>query len=697
VKFEKVNFRNFFSELQRRNVYKVAVAYAVVSWLIIQVATQVFPFFEIPNWAVRLVVLVLILGFPVALILAWAFEITPEGIKRAEDVAPNESITRKAGRKLVGITIAVAVVAAGLFGFQLLRPRLMSGSAPVATTEPASTVIPEKSIAVLPFENLSDDKENAYFADGVQDEILTDLAKVADLKVISRTSVMQYRNSAARNLREIGQQLGVAHVVEGSVQRAAEKVRVNTQLINARTDAHEWAENYDRPINDVFAIQSEIAKAIAEQLQAHLSPREKEAIAQAPTKDVVANDLFVRARALDDMANNPGAKQYLLQGVSLLEEAVRRDPNFVAAYCLMCEIQLDLFWYGFDHTPARLDKGREALQAAERLQPEAGEVHLEKGLFAYHGFRDYQTARAEFERARQTLPNSSRLYLYLGSVARRQARWDDSLKSFDRAVELDPRSFVLTEEAAFTYAGVNRTAEATRLLRRAVELAPKDYFARISLAQLPYTLSGDLGPLRRQLKIFQEEGAEATSNAAEAFVGCALADRDRPAAEQALTYVPDEGVVNDVENFQLPRGWFVGLVAHTFGDDGRAQTAFSAARAIEAKIVQEQPDYAPAWSMLGLLDAGLGRKAEAISEGRRACELLPLSKDSWEGPSYIINLAIIYSWLGEKDSALEQLDLSVKNPGGISYGELKFQPYWDSLRSDPRFQKILDSLAPKHS
>ena len=306
----------------------------------------------------------------------------------------------------------MAVVAAGLFIFQLLRPRLMSGSAPVATSGPASTVIPEKSIAVLPFENLSDNKENAYFADGVQDEILTDLAKVADLKVISRTSVMQYRNTAARNLREIGQQLGVAHVLEGSVQRAAEKVRVNTQLINARTDAHEWAENYDRPINDVFAIQSEIAKAIAEQLQAHLSPREKEAIAQAPTKDVVANDLFVRARALDDMANNPGAKQYLLQGVSLLEEAVRRDPNFVSAYCLMCEIQLDLFWYGFDHTPARLEQARAALQAAERIQPDAGEVHMEKGLFAYHGFRDYQTARAEFERCRQTLPNSSRLYLY---------------------------------------------------------------------------------------------------------------------------------------------------------------------------------------------------------------------------------------------------------------------------------------------
>ena len=688
-----MNPSNFFAELKRRNVYKVAVAYAVVSWLLIQIATQVFPFFEIPNWAVRLVVLILILGFPVALILAWAFEITPEGIKRAEDVSPNESITRKTGRKLAGITIAVTVVAAGLFVFQLLRPKLMSESASATTQALGSIAIPEKSIAVLPFENLSSDKENAYFADGVQDEILTDLAKVADLKVISRTSVMQYRNSAARNLREIGQQLGVAHVLEGSVQRAAEKVRVNTQLINARTDAHEWAENYDRPISDVFAIQSEIAKTIAEQLRAHLSPSEKAALAQAPTKDVVANDLFVRARALDDMANNPGAKQYLLQGVSLLEEAVRRDSNFVLAYCLMCEIQLDLYWYGFDHTAARLEQARAALQAAERIQPDAGEVHAQKGLFAYHGFRDYKTAHTEFDLARQTLPNSSRLYLYLGSAERRQARWDDALKSFDRAVELDPRNFVVTEEAGFTYGGVGRTADAVRLLKRAVELSPKDYFARIALAQWPYFTRADLKPLRQQLNEFREEGAEATSNAAETFVTCALDERDRAAAEQALSYVPEEGSVNDVENFLIPRDWFVGLVARTFEDRDRAQAAFAAGRAIEAKIVKQQPDYAPAWSMLGLLDAGLGRKSDAISEGKRACELLPLSKDSWEGPSYVINLAIIYSWSGEKDRAIEQLALSVNNPSGITHGELQaptilgFAPQRSALRKNRRFAR----------
>lgn len=664
----------FFQRLKQRKLVQWTLAYVAAAFALLQGVDIVAQQFGWPDGVRRGVTLALVVGLFVTLVLAWY-----HGEHGAQRVA--------------GTELLILALLLSLGGGFLWRFAGVSHAPVVTSATLASLVaIPEKSIAVLPFENLSDEKANAYFADGVQDEILTDLAKIADLKVISRTSVMQYRDTANRNLREIGHQLGVAHVLEGTVQRVADKVRVNTQLINARTDAHEWAENYDRPLTDVFTIQSEIAKAIADQLRAHLSPSEKAAIELAPTKDVVANDLFVRARALDDMANNPGAKPYLLQGISLLKEAVRRDPNFVLAYCLMCEIQLDLFWYGFDHSTARLEEARAALQAAERIQPDAGEVHAQKGLFAYHGFRDYKAAHAEFDLARQTLPNSSRLYLYLGSVDRRQARWDDALKSFDRAVELDPRNFVVAEEAGFTYGGVNRNAEAARLLKRAVELSPKDYFARIALAQAPYFIHADLGPLRQQLNEFREEGAEATSNAAETFVSCALAERNRTAAEQALTYIPEEGVVNDVENFLLPRGWFVGLVARTFGDNNRAQTAFAAARAIEAKIVQEQPDYAPAWSMLGLIDAGLGRKADAIAEGKRACELLPLSKDSWEGPSYIINLAIIYSWLGEKDRALEQLALSIKNPPGISYGELELQPFWDPLRGDPRFQKLIAQL-----
>ncbi len=431
-------------------------------------------------------------------------------------------------------------------------------------------------------------------------------------------------------------------------------------------------------------------------MRARISPSEKAAIAEAPTKDVVANDLYVRARALDDLANDPGAREYLLQGVSLLEEAVRRDPNFLLAYCLMCETNLDLYWYGFDHTAARLEEAHAALVQAERIRADSGEVHVHKGLYAYNGFRDYATARAEFELARRTLPNSSRLYLHLGAVDRRQGHWDEATGNFARAIELDPRNFVVIEEAGFLQGGLGRYREAKQLLERALALSPKDYFARIALAQFPYFEEADLAPLRRQLDAFRGEAAEARTNAAEAFVTLALTDRDRAAAEQALTYFPPEGVVNEVENFLVPREWFVGLVARSFGDNTRAQGAFTAAREIETKITQEQPDYAPAWSLLGLIDAGLGRKEEAMREGRRGVELLPISKNSIDGAELMKYLGLIYAWCGEKDLALQQIAATLRIPSTLSYGYLKLHPAWDPLRGDPRFEKIVADLQPRN-
>jgi TolB-like protein/Flp pilus assembly protein TadD len=680
-----MNVGDFFVELKRRNVYKVAVAYAVVGWLLVQIATQVFPFFEIPNWAVRLVVLVIVIGFPIALVIAWAFELTPEGLKRTEDVDLAVQTSAKS-HAWVYVAIVAALLSIGLF---------FLGRFTAFPKQNASAEVSSKSIAVLPFENFSDSRENEFFAEGVQDDILTDLAKVADLKVISRTSVMQYKNAAVRNLREIGQQLGVAHLLEGSVQRAANRVRVNAQLIDARTDAHLWAQTYDRELADVFGIQSEIAQTIAEQLQARLSPTERAAIAQPPTTDLVANDLYVRALALDDLANDPGAKEGLLQGISLLEEAVRRDPNFVLAYCLLSETHLDLYWGGFDHTPARREQANLALQHAERIRPDAGEVHLQKGAYAYHGFRDYDRAIAEFELARRVLPNSARLYVYLASVDRRRARWDDAIRNFDRSVELDPRNAFISEEAAFTRYGLRRYVEAVPLLERALALDPKDVFIRATLWQLPYAERADTGPWRSHLNEILNEGKEPASHVASLFVYCALAEHDRNAATQALDLVPAEGAVNPASDSLWPRDWYVGLVARSFGDNSGAQGAFTAVRAGAEKAVKEQPDYAPAWSILGAIDAGLGHKAAAISEGKRARDLLPVSKDAWDGPSYITNLALIYAWVGEKDLALDQLALSAGIPAGISYGELKLSPVWDSLRGDPRFDKIVSSLAPK--
>ncbi|HWY40861.1 MAG TPA: FlgO family outer membrane protein [Chthoniobacterales bacterium] len=596
-----------------------------------------------------------------------------------------------------GFLLFCLAVVAIIFAPAILK-EARSRSATSASPALSSAVIPEKSIAVLPFENLSESKENAFFADGVQDEILTALAKVADLKVISRTSVMQYRNAGARNLREIGQQLGVAHVLEGSVQRAANKIRVNAQLIDARDDAHLWAQTYDRDLADVFAIQSEIAQTIAEQLKAHLSPTEKAAIAEAPTKDLVANDLFRRARVLDDQVNDPGSGPGLLQGISLLEEAVRRDPNFYLAYCLICEINLDIYWGGFDHTPGRRDQALAALKQAERINPDAGEVHMQKADYAYHGFRDYEAARTELELARKSLPNSSRLFVLAGAVDRRQARWDDALRNFDRAVELDPRDLNILQETGSTYGALHRIAQATQLFQQAVNLSPKDPFTRVALlASLPYLERADTDPLRAELNKILAEGKDAASHIAVFSVQCALAEHDHAAALRALDLIPAEGTVDSRYDISWPRDWHVGLVAHCFKDNDAAKKAFASARTAAAKNLSNQPDYAAAWAILGAIDAGLGRKDEAIAEGKRACELLPLSKDAWDGAGLVSYLALIYTWLGEKDLALEQLAIAAKAPNGITYGELKLDPTWDALRGDPRFEKLVTSLTSNKS
>src|SRR5436190_1206578 len=448
------NSGNFFAELKRRNVYKVAIAYAIVAWLLIQAASILFPTFEAPAWVMKVFVSAIILGFPVALIFAWAFEITPEGIKRAEDVSPNESITRHTGRKLVWITVVMAIVAAGLFAYQFLRSKPSATAASSTMLAPSgAATIPEKSIAVLPFENLSDEKQNAFFTDGVQDEILTDLAKIADLKVISRTSVMQYRSGAPRNLREIGQQLGVAHVVEGSVQRAANRLRVNAQLIDARNDAHLWAQTYDRDLADVFAIQSEIAKAIADQLQAKLSPNEKKAIEQPPTTDLAAFDLYSRAKTLVLTAGlSATGEPDERKAIELLDEAVKRDPSFFDAYCQLAFAHEQLYAItGFDHTPARLALAEAAVQAATRLRPDAAETHLARAQYLYNGLRDYAGALAELEIARRALPNDPRLFELTGYILRRRGQQEEGLRNLERAVELDPRNFDILQQIALSY------------------------------------------------------------------------------------------------------------------------------------------------------------------------------------------------------------------------------------------------------
>lgn len=683
--------RNFFAELKRRNVYKVAVAYAIAAWLLIQAASILFPTFNAPPWVMQVLVIILVLGFPAALVFSWAFEVTPEGIVRESEVEAAESVTRHTGRKIVAITVALGVIASALFLFQLYWAKSNTGS------RGANAAISQKSIAVLPFENLSDDKQNSFFTDGVQDEILTNLARVADLKVISRTSVMQYKSAATRNLREIGQSLGVAHVLEGSVQRIANKVRVNAQLIDARNDAHLWAQTYDRDLADVFAIQSEIAETIAEQLQAHLSDNEKAEISKPPTKDPVAYDLYLRARQLDDLVNNPNAKESLLQGISLLEEAVRRDPRFLRAYCLLCEIHLDLYWAGFDHTDQRREMARLALKNAEEIQPDAGEVLWMKGEYAYHGFRDYDRALAELNRAKELLPNEARIYVLAGAIDRRTARFPEAEANFKRAVELDPRNFVVLIEAASTYQGRRRYPEAKSLYEKALAISPNDPFARYLLGFNSFAQTGDAAEWRKLLEVVAQQGPEAARSVAFPLLVCSWMQRDKKESEKAVALIPAEGIANSFDEASVPREFCVGRTAWLFGDKELAGTALTAARAIFERATQEQPDYSQAWSYLGLTDAMLGRRDEAIREGKRACEVLPYEKDSWVGPAWITYLAMTYTWCGEKDAALELLEKSATLPVGVTYGELKQSPDWDALRGDPRFEKLVASLAAKRT
>src|SRR5438874_8929772 len=565
----------------------------------------------------------------------------------------------------------------------------------------AGLSVAEKSIAVLPFENLSEEKTNAFFADGVQDEILTDLAKIADLKVISRTSVMQYKSGLARNLRKIGEELGVAHVVEGSVQRAANKIRVNAQLIDARNDAHLWAQTYDRNLADVFAIQSEIAKAIADQLQAKLSPTEKKAIELPPTTDLAAFDLYSRAKSLVLTANfSTTGDPDVRKAIELLDEAVKRDPSFFDAYCQLAWAHESLYAVlATDHTPARLALAEAALQAATRLRPDAGETHLARAQYLYHGRRDYAGALAELESARQALPNDPRIFELTGYILRRRGQQEEGLRNLQRAVELDPRNFFTLQQIALSYQFLGRYGESIAALDRMLSVVPDNVETRAGRGEFEFFWKGDTQPLHQTIGAILAQGSGAIASGATAWFDCALAERDSAAAERALVALGD-GPCWGEGGITLSHSFGEGLLARMTNDEAKARAAFEAARAQQEKIVQAQPDYGPALCVLAMIDAALGRKDLALEEGRRAIALTPLEKDANNGSRCLQYFAITAAWAGEKELALQQLETGLRAPtasGLLSYGALKLLPFWDPLRGDPRFEKLVASLAPKEN
>jgi TolB-like protein/Flp pilus assembly protein TadD len=603
------------------------------------------------------------------------------------------SVTRLPKFALIAAVFVSAVALAVSFSIFFRRgpPRIAPTSSEGVAEAAAS--IPEKSIAVLPFENSSDAKENAYFADGVQDEILTDLSKIADLKIISRTSVMHYKSGVARNLREIAQQLGVAYVVEGSVQRSGNRVRVNAQLVDARINRQIWGQTYDRDLANVFAIQSEIAKAIADQLQVKLSPSEANAIERPPTGDIAAFDLYTRAKTLLLTSFSSAAKAKLLQAADLLNQAIVLDPSFFQAYCLLAGTHDRLYLSGFDHTPARLALAEAAIDAAFRLRPDAGEAHLERAGNLYRGYLDYNGALAELEVAGQTLPNDPRIFELKGYIERRQGRWDESTRDLERAIDLDPRNFFMLQQIALSYGVLRRYAEEKSVWNRALAIEPNDVNTKVALASVEFHWKADTRLLHQTIDSIRTTNPGTLPSVANDWLSCALTERDVAAAENALNAFGETPLTDYAVHLNRPL--MEGVIARMTKDEGTARAAFMAARAEQEKTVRAQPDYGPALCVLGLIDAALGRKEEALREGRRAVELLPVAKDAINGPLMITYLAMIAAWVGDKDLACEQLAIAVRPPSTVSYGQLKLLPFWDPLRGDPRFEKIVASLAPK--
>ena len=554
--------------------------------------------------------------------------------------------------------------------------------------QPATT-----GVAVLPFENLSNDREDAFFADGVQDDLLTKLAKIAQLRVISRTSVMGFRGK--HDTREIGDALGVSHLLKGSVRKTGARLHINAQLIDARTDSHVWAEEYDRDLKGMFTVQSQIAQKVAQRLNAKVSAAEKLAIQRPPTANFTAFDFYNRAKSLllSAVSFTGSTKANLLNAVDLLNQAVAHDPTFFQAYCQLAWIHDWVYFDGFDRTPARLARAEAAIHGALRLRPDSGEVHLARARHLYWGYLDYDGASAELEVARQSLPNDARLFEFAGYLGRRQGRWDGSTRDLERAIDLDPRNNVLLVQTALSYRYLRRYADEAIMLDRALAIEPNDIGSKSLRAEVEFDWKADTRPLHQLIDELRAKDPGAIASVADSWLLCALAERDPVAAANALAAMGEDSFGTAIIKYR--RHFVAGLLARMMKEDAKARAAFTAERAEQEKLLRARPNDSGALCVFGLIDAALGRKEEALREGRRAVELLPVEKDAINGTSMIVCLARIAAWVGDNDLACEQLARASRLPSGVSYGELKLMPFWDPLRGEPRFEQILASLAPK--
>jgi TolB-like protein/Tfp pilus assembly protein PilF len=664
----------FFEEVKRRKVYRVAVAYIIAAGGIIQLGSAAFPAWELPNWALRLVIVLLLVGFPIALILAWAFDVTPQGIQATPDVA----VPRTHRRRNVMMLVATGVIVSAVAGFFLL-PRISS----------ARKI--DKSIAVLPFENLSDDKENAYFADGIQDDVLTNLSKIGDLKVISRTSVMPYRGKAS-NVREIGKALGVGAVLEGSVRRVGNRVRVNVQLICADTDEHLWAEDYDRELTDVFAIQTDLAQKIAEALQAKLSPGEKSRMERKPTENGEAYLAFVQAQNLSCAVED---FDKLKQGEQLYERAVQLDPNFALALARSSLLQSWIV-HTFDRTPERREKARTLAERALQLQPDLPEAHLALGSSYYYGDNNYDAALKEFEVAQRGLPNESEVYLSLAAIQRRQGKWAESTANLEKAISLNPKDTWPLQNLSFNYQMLRNYDKANQTVDRALALNPTSVELWEVKSKLAIAGKGDFSLVEKAFEAVKPVSMTNTEKLTVAGerANVFLLERKYEQGLQAAERLPDDQLAG-FPGALWSKYYYIGFARKALQDQPGARTAFLRAKSAAEDELKRSPDAAKLHIQLAKALAYLGEKDAALAEAQLASELQPESKDAFEGPEITEGVAQVQAIVGENNHAIEILDGLLSRPSAVTVQALSINPIWDPLRNDPGFQALLSKYASK--
>jgi TolB-like protein/Flp pilus assembly protein TadD len=674
--FKDSRLYGFFCELRRRKVYRVAAGYCVVGWLIIQFATTVLPTLRLPEWSTRLVVVMVLGGFPIALILAWAFDVGPSGITRTPEAPSAEECPPSLpGRRKNLVTLAiVGLLISAVIGYFVLN-RNQSRKL-------------EKSIAVLPFANFSDDQANAYFADGIQDDVLTNLAKISALKVISRTSVMSYRGQT-HNIREIGSALNVGTVLEGSVRREGKRVRINVQLIDAATDRHLWAQVYDRELTDMFAVQSDLAREIAGALKATLAPAEQERIERKPTEN---GDAYLLYQEAHEIFGRPDRHHDDLARVeSLYERAIQLDPTFALAYARLSQVESWMF-YAIEPLPARAQKARDAAGEALRLQPELPESHLAMGYVNYYVDRDYDAALNELAMAREGLPNDAGVFRAMAAIQRRQGKWQDSSASYAKAVALDPKDPILLENMGMNYLAVRDYATAARVFDRAVKAAPETFTIRELRARVDFYSKGDLRPMQSVLDSWPEN-IDPNGTITLARFNYKMYEHKFDEVIAILDRSPADKSRGET-SAPISKAFLKATAYAAMKDSANARENYEQARDKAEAAVKESPDDAPRHALLGLIYAGLGRCEEAKAQAQRAVDLLPESKDAFDGPILVMSRARIHMTCGDLDTAFALLDRSLTVPGGVTIPELKLDPIWDPLRADPRFEPMLAKHAP---